>query len=303
MLNPEVKAIQDLRSGSLFAIIATILVSIAIIFLFTSIAAIVTSLISPSSSSSLIGSLIGVIILEIIALVFTIISVLKLRSGFRGLETVGKDVGGVTGTTLWIIGLVLSIIPLIDIIGVILLIIGIILIGLAIRRVGQIYNVGNIRNGGILIAIGSIIPFAAFIGFILTYLGLGKLLNMMGMGGQPMGGTYMGTPTTPYPMQGTMPTQQLPIYQTGQGYIYNNNGTAVVQLYSTQPAQLLSARIEGTLYTTSNFNPNYLQPNTTTQVTINFGPLMLTVGQTYRIIITTLVGSQTLEIPVYVTVT
>jgi len=303
MLNPEVKAIQDLRSGALFAIIATILVSIAIILLFTSIAAIVTSLISPSSSSSLIGSLIGVIILEIIALVFTIISVLKLRSGFRGLETVGKDVGGVTGTTLWIIGLVLSIIPLIDIIGAILLIIGLILIGLAIRRVGQIYNVGNIRNGGILIAIGSIVPFAGFIGFILTYLGLGKLLNMMGMGGQPMGGTYMGTPTTPYPMQGTMPTQQLPIYQTGQGYIYNNNGTAVVQLYSTQPAQLLSARIEGTLYTTSNFNPNYLQPNTATQVIINFGPLMLTVGQTYRIVITTLVGSQTLEIPVYVTVT
>jgi hypothetical protein len=300
MLNPEVKAIQDLRSGSLFAIIATILVSIAIILLFISITSIVTIFINPSSSSSLIGSLIGVIILEIIALVFTIISVLKLRSGFRGLETVGKDVGGVTGTTLWIIGLVLSIIPLI---GAILLIIAFILIGLAIRRVGQIYNVGNISNGGILIAIGSIIPFAAFIGFILTYLGLGKLLNMMGMGGQPMGGTYMGTPTTPYPMQGTMPTQQLPIYQTGQGYIYNNNGTAVVQLYSTQPAQLLSARIEGTTYTTSNFNPNYLQPNTTTQVTINFGPLMLTVGQTYRIIITTLVGSQTLEIPVYVTVT
>jgi len=104
-------------------------------------------------------------------------------------------------------------------------------------------------------------------------------------------------------MQGTMPTQQLPIYQTGQGYIYNNNGTAVVQLYSTLPAQLLSARIEGTTYTTSNFNPNYLQPNTATQVIINFGPLMLTVGQTYRIVITTLVGSQTLEIPVYVTVT
>ena len=168
---------------------------------------------------------------------------LRLRSGFRGLETVGKDAGGVTATTLWIIGLVLSIIiPFIAIIGAILLIIGFILIGLAIRRVGQIYNVGDIRNGGILIAIGSIVPFA---GFILTYLGLGKLLNMMGMGGQPMGGTYMGTPTTPYPMQGTMPTQRLPIYQTGQGYIYNNNGTAVVQLYSTQPAQLLSARIGG----------------------------------------------------------
>ena len=301
MLNPEVKALQDLRSGALFAIIATILVSIAIIFLFISIAAIATIVTSPSSSSSLIGSLIGVIIVEIIALVFAIISVLRLRSGFRGLETVGKDVGGVTGTTLWIIGLVLSII--IPLIGAILIIIGLILIGLAIRRVGQIYNVGNIRDGGILIVIGSILPLAGFVGFILTYLGLGKLLNMMGMGGQPMGGIYMGTPTTPYPMQGTMPTQQLPIYQTGQGYIYNNNGTAVVQLYSTQPAQLLSARIEGTLYTTSNFNPNYLQPNTTTQVTINFGPLMLTVGQTYRIIITTLVGSQTLEIPVYVTVT
>jgi Protein of unknown function (DUF973). len=122
---------------------------------------------------------------------------LKLRSGFRGLEATGKDVGGVTGTTLWIIGVILAIIPLIDIIGAILIIIGTILIGLAIRRVGQIYNVGNIRNGGILIAIGSIIPFLAFIGFILTYMGLGKLLNTMGSGGQPPSG----------PSQGTMPTQ------------------------------------------------------------------------------------------------
>jgi hypothetical protein len=198
MSSPEVKALQDLRSGSLYAIIADILLSIAIIFTFASLPIILSSLTSPYSlSSASIGSLAGVIILEIIALVFTILSVLKLRSGFRGLEATGKDVGGVTGTTLWIIGVILAIIPLIDIIGAILIIIGVILIGLAIRRVGQIYNVGNIRNGGILIAIGSIIPFVAFIGFILTYMGLGKLLNTMGPGGQPPSG----------PSQGATPTQ------------------------------------------------------------------------------------------------
>jgi len=198
MSSPEVKALQDLRSGSLYAIIADILLSIAIVFTFASLPIILSSLTSPYSlSSASIGSLAGVIILEIIALVFTILSVLRLRSGFRGLEATGKDVGGVTGTTLWIIGVILAIIPLIDIIGAILIIIGVILIGLAIRRVGQIYNVGNIRNGGILIAIGSIIPFVAFIGFILTYMGLGKLLNTMGPGGQPPSG----------PSQGTMPTQ------------------------------------------------------------------------------------------------
>jgi Protein of unknown function (DUF973). len=188
-----------------------------------------------------------------------------------------------------IIGIILAIVG----IGAILIIIGLILIGLAIRRVGQIYNVSNIRNGGILIAIGAIIPFAAFIGFILTYMGLGKLLDMMGEGGQPTSG----------PSQGATPTQQLPVYQSGQGYIYNSNGTAVVQLYSTQPAQLLSARIDGTTHETTSFNPNYLQSNTTTQVTINFGPLMLTAGQTYKIIITVLIGNQTFEIPVYVTAT
>jgi hypothetical protein len=198
MSSPEVKALQDLRSGSLYAIIADILLSIAIVFTFASLPIILSSLTSPYSlSSASIGSLAGVIILEIIALVFTILSVLRLRSGFRGLEATGKDVGGVTGTTLWIIGVILAIIPLVDIIGAILIIIGVILIGLAIRRVGQIYNVGNIRNGGILIAIGSIIPFVAFIGFILTYMGLGKLLNTMGPGGQPPSG----------PSQGTAPTQ------------------------------------------------------------------------------------------------
>ncbi|MCQ4345192.1 MAG: DUF973 family protein, partial [Sulfolobaceae archaeon] len=182
MSSPEVKALQDLRSGSLYAIIADILLGIAIVFVFASLPIILSSLRSPYSLSASIGSLAGAVILEIIALVFTILSVLKLRSGFRGLEATGKDVGGVTGTTLWIIGVILAIIPLIDIIGAILIIIGLILIGLAIRRVGQIYNVGNIRNGGILIAIGSVIPFVAFIGFILTYMGLGKLLNMMGPG-------------------------------------------------------------------------------------------------------------------------
>ncbi len=96
-----------------------------------------------------------------------------------------------------IIGVILAIIPLVDIIGAILIIIGVILIGLAVRRVGQIYNISDIRNGGILIAIGSVIPFVAFIGFILTYVGLGNLLNTMGPGGQPPSG----------PSQGTAPTQ------------------------------------------------------------------------------------------------
>jgi len=190
----------------LYEIIATILSSIATIFVVASLFATLflfsstspysasASIGSPSpfSLSASIGSLTGVVVLEIIALVLTILSVLKLRSGFRGLEAVGKDVGGVTGTTLLIIGIVLTIVG----IGVFLIIVGLILVGLAIRRVGQIYNVSNIRNGGILIAIGSVIPFAGFIGFILTYVGLGKLLNMMGPGGQPTSGPGQGaTPT------------------------------------------------------------------------------------------------------------
>jgi uncharacterized membrane protein len=215
MSSPEVEVLQDLRKGSMYAIIATILSSIeAVLF----VALIIASAFglslglfgSPSpyfsseptgsesldSLSALIGSLTGVMILGIIALVFTILSILRLRSGFRGLEDIGKDVGGVTGTTLWIIGIILAIIPLIDIIGLILAIIGLILIGLAMRRVGKIYNESNIRNGGILIAIGAIIPFAAFIGFILTYMGLGKLLNTIGEGGQPTSGSSQGaTPT------------------------------------------------------------------------------------------------------------
>ena len=204
MSSLEVRALQDLRKGSLYAIIASILSAIAAVIVFASLAVILASLPFASSSSTspsaaqgslfaLIGPLIGVAILGIIAFVFTILSVVKLRSGFRGLEAVGKDVGGVTGTTLWIVGMILIIIG----IGAILAIVGLILIGLAVRRVGQIYNISDIRNGGILIAIGSVIPFLAFIGFILTYVGLGKLLNTMGPGGQPPSG----------PSQGVTPTQ------------------------------------------------------------------------------------------------
>jgi uncharacterized membrane protein len=203
MSSPEVNALQELRKGSFYAIIANVLISIAVIlvigslfatlFSFSSLASPYSSSPSPFSLFASIGSLVGVIILEILALVFTVLSILRLRSGFRGLEAVGKDVGGVTGTTLWIIGVVLTIIG----VGAILTLVGLILIGLAVRRVGQIYNISDIRNGGILIAIGSVIPFVAFIGFILTYVGLGKLLNTMGPGGQPPSG----------PSQGTMPTQ------------------------------------------------------------------------------------------------
>jgi hypothetical protein len=143
------------------------------------------------------GSLTGVVALEIIALVFTILSILRLRSGFRGLEATGKDVGGVTGTTLWIIGMILTLTLILAPIGALLVLAGLIIVGIAIRRVGQIYNVSNISIGGILVAIGAIIPFLAFVGFILTYIGLGKLLNTMGPGGQPTSG----------PGQGAAPTQ------------------------------------------------------------------------------------------------
>jgi len=205
MSSPEVNALQDLRKGSLYAILSTILLSIAIVFLLASLAVISALLPFASSSSSAylgssfasIGSLAGVIVLEIIALIFTILSVLKLRSGFRGLEATGKDVGGVTGTTLWIIGMVLTLTLILAPIGALLVLAGLIIVGIAIRRVGQIYNVSNINIGGILIAVGAIIPFLAFVGFILTYIGLGKLLNTMGPGGQPPSG----------PSQGATPTQ------------------------------------------------------------------------------------------------
>ena len=188
----------------MYAILSTILLSITIVYLLASLAVFSALLPFTSSSSSAyagslfasIGSLAGVVVLEIIALVFTILSILKLRSGFRGLEATGKDVGGVTGTTLWIIGMVLTLTLILAPIGALLVLAGLIIVGIAIRRVGQIYNVSNINIGGILIAVGAIIPFLAFVGFILTYIGLGKLLNTMGPGGQPPSGPSQGaTPT------------------------------------------------------------------------------------------------------------
>jgi hypothetical protein len=95
-----------------------------------------------------------------------------------------------------VITVIIPFIGFIAFVGAILLIVGLIIIGLAIKRVGEIYNVSYINIGGILIAIGAIIPFLAFIGFILTYMGLGKLLNTMGPGGQPPSGPSPGvTPT------------------------------------------------------------------------------------------------------------
>jgi hypothetical protein len=180
----------------LCAIIASISLGITVILIVASLPEILRLFSSISSyfSSEPIGSssqysilpstisLPGIVTFEIITLIFSILSVSEFRSGFRILQAIGKNVGGIKGTTFWIVGIILAIIPLIDIVTPILVIIGLILIGLAIRRVGKIYNVSDIRYGGILIAIGAIIPFFAFLGFILTYVGLGKLLNMMGGG-------------------------------------------------------------------------------------------------------------------------
>ncbi|BCU68763.1 DUF973 family protein [Stygiolobus caldivivus] len=295
MVSDEDSALLDLDAGSVSAAIATALVSIAMINIFLLMPTILSYISLLLTPISLFNSLIVAIVAEFIAsMIFIPFSVYVFNCGFREL----KAKGGVTGTTLWYAGVILTMLPLIPIfiiIGLISITVGVSLIGLAIWRIGKIYNVGDIRNGVILIIIGSIVPFVGTIGYVLTHKGLGKLWDTMRTSAK----NTKYTPTTSSSTSGS--TQQLPVRQTGQGYIFYH-GIAIVELLSTQPVKLLFARIEGTKRNSNSFNPDYLKPNTITKVSIYFGDsLEITKGKTYKVIITALVGSETLDIPVSVT--
>ncbi|ACP37377.1 Protein of unknown function DUF973 [Sulfolobus islandicus M.14.25] len=285
--NTELEGIGKLRSGSLFMILAVLLAAIGILVVIS--AGMFGGMFSAASGNvsgviaSGIGLLVGIAIVILIGAIIGLIGILRIRSGFGILKSLGRDVGiGEIGTTLYLVGLIIIIIgalltivligfPIL-ILGEIIALIGGILIGIGFYKVGEIYNEGLVKIGGILIVIP--IDLINFVGFILAYVGLGKVRPLPTVAQQPL-----------------VPQ----VYQVGQGTI-RNNGYAYITLYSSTPASIISAKIEGANIMSSAVNPTVLQIGNN-EVTIFFGNVQsLAPNTTYIITLTINIGGNIINI-------
>ncbi|QXJ34971.1 DUF973 family protein [Saccharolobus shibatae] len=230
------------------------------------------------------------LILTSIIGVVNIIGMIVLRGGFNVLSKVVSDNIGIgsTGSILYIISFPLGIIGEVilfysflslnfstifiglpfSFLELILLLIGSILLGIGVYRVGREYNNTLVKVGGILIAI----IILAFIGAILSYIGLGEV--------KPIS-----------------ESQNVQIYPVGQGVI-RRDGSAKIVIYSSTTATIFSAKIEGTKLFTFKVNPVNLQPGNN-EITIQFDDVSsLVENSTYVITLIVDVGGNSIPINV-----
>ncbi|WP_236749101.1 DUF973 family protein [Acidianus manzaensis] len=302
MQNPELDGLRKLRSGILFLIISPFLAGIG--FLMLSLFGLAA--LAGASSGGAVGAAAGFItdiiaggILILLGSILGIVGVLRIKGGFDILKSIGRDVGiGGTGGTLYLVGLIITVIGALIVItvvgipvglplyylGLVIALIGDILIGVGIYKVGDAYNEGTTKIGGILAAI----PFdlISFIGYIISYIGIGKIINMVSSGTYVANPSYQAgysQPYSQYPQQ--YPSQAPQFYQVGQGII-RSNGYAQLAIYASTPASIISANIQGTPLTSSNINPNMLNQGNN-YLNIFFGNTSsLQIGGQYTITIT-----------------
>lgn len=312
--NPELSGLEKLKKGSLYYMFSAFLVVIFIVLFFVTVfvgatfgttnttLSNSTSVLTNSSNIATLSLFSIAVILFIVALIIEILSIINLRSGFSLLSGIIQDTRvGKTGTTLWIVTALLSfllpvllvalgigisystgstltgiagaisLVYVIDGVIFVLAIIANILVGIAFYKVGSVYRSSTVEVGGILIATSIL----AFIGFILTYIGLGEVVRRV-KGGMSVTQSWSNPPTN-------IP---IAIYQTQPYGIITPNGILTFQVYSTASATLLSATIEGLNFSTNMFNPQFVPANQNTNVTAYFNPLPITQGAMYRIVIT-----------------
>ena len=290
------EGIDKLRTGALILVMAFIFIIIAFSVYLYSVALVSQSL---SSFLSVLGALTTyIVIVNVIGLFLVLVGLYYLRDGFKMLYDLGLDVeSGYTGVRLTLIGIVLSftslsslVVPLLSIFtssliglaGNIIIFIGNVLIGIGFYNLGKEYNEGKTKIGGILLI------FFPPLGYILTYLGLGKIGQVV---------TQSSLDWKKATGKGVVITlsSQPQIYQVGQGII-KSNGAATITLYSPTQATILSARIEGTKITSVNINPIVLQPGHN-NVTIQFNDVSSLVPYTnYNIILVVNIGGKIAEV-------
>lgn len=224
-------SLVKVREGLLFAIITVFLAFFGIITVF--------------------GNLVIGVILFVVALIVGILALIRFYTGFSGLSSY------VNNMELGKIGAILLIIPILDILGTIF-------VGIAIYSIGDKFNNGSTKIGGILGAIP--IGIISFIGYLIAYMGIGEILR-----------NY--TPASG--IQPIMQGQQLQTTGSLKGNIAN------VTINSPFKARILDATLEEFQLHALNVSPMELSSGTNL-ITITFPPLPsgLTPGGYYRIKLT-----------------
>ncbi|QGR19769.1 DUF973 family protein [Stygiolobus azoricus] len=147
------------------------------------------------------------------------------------------------------------------------LIIGEMILGIELYGIGQAYNEGLLKKGGILVT--SVVT--SIIGFILAYMGLGNVISKLKSG-------FVTTTITQQSVQSS-------IHQIGVGSL-NAYGEAHIVIYTPSPTKIVSAEIVGKSIVSSFIIPNLLSPGNN-DVTIHFGTITgLTPNATYTIKLT-----------------
>lgn len=136
------------------------------------------------NATELLDVLMIMILLAVVSVILGILGISNIREGFEILKKLGKISGtGYAGATLYLISLLLLLagtILLIIVVGIFIILLGAVLMFIANILVGAgFYNVGDTYNedltkvGGILVIIP--LGFVSFIGYVLVYIGLGKI--------------------------------------------------------------------------------------------------------------------------------
>jgi len=241
---------------------AFLLLTVTEIVYFSSIIIEITELLQVLSSGSIVSlnGLITSLLLQILALILGIISGIFLYSGFRNLSAYKGRAD--TGSLLVIVGSVF--IPIIGFISIILFIIGFALIKEGLDRIANAYGEELIKHGAIL----NVFPIISIIGFIITAVGLNRIMN------KPLTTT-------------TVSSNQ--VKEIGLGII-RSNGYIYLTLDSKIYGTITSAKIEGTPYSVMLSIPLTVGIN---NVIINMGtPLFLSPTQ-YKVTLVITTGYST----------
>ncbi|NON61634.1 DUF973 family protein [Acidianus sp. RZ1] len=255
------------------------------------------------------------------AVALGIFGLLKIYSGFSSLKSTDKDVGTKNfGIYTYLFSFIMIIIggPLLintstEVGGVMVLIVGnifgiiaTVFLGIIFYKLGETYNETIIKMGSILF----VIPNSNVIGNIIIFMGLNQMKKKLAppvtyQSFYPP--AYQQPYQQPQPSYQPLPQQALPqqtpqspqIYQIEQGVI-GSNGYAKVTLNSSVPANIVSARIDGTNITAINVKPPILQTGKN-DVIINFGNVSsLTPGEQYKVILTVNARGNMIDVTTYV---
>jgi len=141
----ELDGVSRLRGGIMFLFVAALFVFLGIVSI---------------GLSPFIGTVFLIyIVFIVLALIFAIIALIRMYDAFSALSPY------VPNMNLGKIGIILSVIPFVNLVGTIL-------VGIAIYFIGDKYQEGTVKVGGILAAI----PVISYIGYIISYIGLDSVL-------------------------------------------------------------------------------------------------------------------------------